>query len=544
MPEYRVPYRKSAPLSEVAFFNLDNMESLKSFILDRVKGGRVAYGLAGVIYRGEDASTYVESYKYATQFGLVPAIEYKPFVEPFLSTPFDFSRTEDSAVSDRIYDFRNRLNLHPLWYSIITCVLELTRPNLSEKDSDLWAYYQNAEKRALCGSDGKGIRTQIKYGKLLKKLFPMATDSQIAAEVESFKDDMAIEREPLSYHIATDRESFKRVYTGGQAKTLDPRLWGSFKSLMKSCMRHEGDYFDNGDLHPSEVYASGDFAIVWAEKGGKIAARAVVPVNKDWTESNGALRLSGLSAPIYTTTDNASEGLKSFIEANGANFKDLYDTSKAWEKARYKLAKIQVGDAYLMPYVDTNSSADDSGDCFQISPSGSVDIRQTSGKVYLEPQYDYTCGECFEGLDEDSYVTDDAGNCYCESCYSANFFYCHRLQESVPTCETVEFYWRNRYGFTHETVSRDWAEDNAILCEDDGEYWDSDCVIWVEESAYSPSYTEYFVSAWDGETYHERNGVVLSNGETVSLAEVQAEPDWILVNGQWTPVEETLIAAE
>ena len=401
MPEYRVPYNDKFStvhnFRKAFAFNMDQLESLKAFIALRVGQGSGTYGFAYSLHYGLDIGAYAESYKYAMQFGFTPFLECGYWMESQLFQPFYFGGTGDKSSDSRIYRFADSLELDSAWYNSVTTVISLTCPNVSESNPDLWAYYQSAEKRALPGADGKGIKTLIKYGKLLKKLFPMATDSQIAAEVEAWKEAVAAESAPLSYFIATDRESFKRVYTGAQAPTLNPTFLSGIKSLQGSCMRHASDYFDLEDgLHPCEVYASGDFAIVWSEKAGKIAARAVVPVNPAHKHDKTLLQLSGLSAPIYTTSDNASKGLKAFIEDNGARFEpDSYTVNRAWNKAGYNLLKIEVkSGAYLMPYVDTNSAASDFGEYFKIDERGEVDIRQTCGKVYWDESPRYTCECC------------------------------------------------------------------------------------------------------------------------------------------------------
>ncbi len=545
MPEYRVPYNSFA-FSNYLAVNLDHTESLRAFINSKARRESLAYGFAYTLRRGLDPKPYAESYRYAAQFGFNLYLEYWDYLEFHMFQPFAFGSAVDKAPDSRVYRFADSLGLDSAWYSATSAVISLTCPAVSESNPDLWAYYQTAEKRALHGSDGQGIRTQIKYGKLLKKLFPMATDSQIAEEVEAWKEAAAAESAPLEYFIATDRESFKRVYTGEQAPTLNPTLRSGFKSMQGSCMRHDSHYFGlpNG-LHPCEVYASGDFAIVWAEKAGKIAARAVVPVNPSYDYDKTLPQLLGLSAPIYTTSDSASHGLKAFIEANGATFEpDSYTVNRAWNKAGYNLLKIEVeSGAYLMPYVDTNSAATDNGDYFKIDESGDVDIRQTGGKVYWEESPRYSCECCGESLSEDeTHSTDDSG-IYCESCFDDRYFYCPRLGEYVDSDETVELYSLVRYGNVyHETVAQSWAESNAIMCQDDGEYWESDYATYIDGKYYSPQYHDYFVSDWDGETYHDVDGVTLSNGETVSLAEVQANPDWVCIEGQWYPVDETLIA--
>ena len=524
-PEYRFAYRPvDYNHGKIGFFvNAENLDSL----FDNPAYKRHSPSV--------DFQAKIDALKFAQSVGFLVLWESGYYANMYIQNPYCMGYAE--RLHGRIQAFMGKLNLDYRQEGLLDEVLSALEPGESETNPDLWAYYQNLQKKALKGKDGKGVKTQIKYGALLKKLFPMATDDQISAEVESWKEAKAFESAPLEYHIATDADSFEYAYSGDQAPTLNPSLSWPFKSLAYSCMRHKGQEFSgtNG-AHPARAYASGDFAIVYATKGGKIAARATVPYNKAHKTDSTKPQLTGISGPIYTATNAASAALQAFIEANGAEVtSDDYKAAKHWANGGYRMAKIDLGNGrYLMPYVDLCGYAEDTEDSFVLSERGDIETRPTCGYTNWNDK-SAICDRCNERYDEDELTyQEDSGECYCEECHSELYVYSSLESEYIRRDDSVKLYRKGWRGQTYyDEVSQHYADINGILCYDDEEYWLVEYVMKIEGEYYSPNFDAYGVSDWDGETYLVENLVTLSNGQTVSLAEVESEEAWVCVNGQW-----------
>lgn len=537
MPEFVPEYRYAYNAFNASFvINSDHFGQIYAYVDNHMFRYRFGY------LADSNRTEVMESFtKAAKQFGFNLAFNPGHCGGVSLVNPWEVQEENDyRQCLNRLWAFYESLT----WEQckgvspVINEIVGMTLPAPSESNPGLWAYYSTCQKRALKGSDGKGIRTLIKYGKLLKLLFPDATDEQISAEVESWKECSEAEKAPLTFHFDTTKEAFALVYSGKQVDTLNPCLDWPYKSLQGSCMRHDSEYFglSNG-FHPAMAYASGDFAIAYMSQGSRIAARAVVPLNKGSDKDSKPFR--GLSGPIYTASNAASKALKEAIEAGGASFGDSYDVAKDWIKKglRLKAIPFAYGDKILMPYVDCINSGtyDESDMVVYLDDDGDTNCRTTEGYVYPESENKVTCCDCDERVDEDdSFYSEITGNCYCESCYNERFTCCDKTGETIERDEAVTVYSVGYRGITCEyLVSRDWADSNAVECEDDNEYWEIDDTICINDMYYSPNFTGFETSAWDGENYLTEDCVTLSNGQTVSLDEVKADSAWHCVDGEW-----------
>lgn len=527
MPEYngqnyRFSYQNDYDFWGYFQVNPDFMESLESLV-DRES----FYGQQELLMK--QWAELKGAAKYAESFGLITIYRFIRYNEVIFRSPFSHYDSQSNQYS-RLIDFAKKVVPSGfVFWEAFCSVMGYCVPDISESNPDLWAYYQTTTKAALAGSDGKGIKTQIKYGKLLKKLFPMATDEQISAEVENWKEEKAKANLPLEFVIATDSESFKLAYQGDQSPTLNPNLYWPYKSLQGSCMRYStnGNWSQCDGFHPAQAYASGDFAIVYATQSGLIAGRAVVPYDKDTG------KLCGVSGPIYTTSDSVSHGLRAYIESNGASFTDdSYGVCKDWVSRKLKLCRIQLNNGgYLMPYVDAIDSCDDTGKALLLTGCGPISCRPTEGYTEVGRE----CESCGTGIDEDDSHTDDNGDCYCESCYSDRYFYCERSGDTVPFDETSFVRIANHRGrYYHERVSDQWRDDNCTLTEDDEEWYLTDAVIWIEDSPYSPNFEDYGTCEVTNELFLSENlAYIESHGHSISLEVLKSDKAWHRVNGQW-----------
>lgn len=218
----------------------------------------------------------------------------------------------------------------------VDAILRRYMPRMSISDNTLMTHYTNSTKYK------DDLRTPVKPGKLLKKIFPMVMDSQVESVSNWYKNKYIINTNNLVYKIGTTKEDFKHAYCDNKrSEALSSSFFDKgFKSSSDSCMRDKFS-FSNG-IHPTEAYASGDFEVHYLEDDkGKVHARCVVCVNtKDGPSFS--------RAPIYAANLNAAKYLSDKL-----NSKKEFGS---WVGAR--LLKIPVYNAdsyikYIGPYMDT-----------------------------------------------------------------------------------------------------------------------------------------------------------------------------------------------
>lgn len=281
-------------------------------------------------------------------------------------------------------------------------------PKPDDKDSRLMSIYLSADDLE------KGKRTSGKPAKILRKILPIGSSVDFEAFAVWFKETYFLATQGLVLKSSKNRKDFARVYTMKQASASDPRLGCSRKSLAASCMRYS---FDHLACHPTEIYGSGDFEIVWIENSQEqLLARAVICTR------NGRYA----NAPIYTNSNLAADMLETEI-ANRKQACEQPDKA-TWINAELLRIENHNSDELIAPYFDNYSSAKDLGDKLKISKYGDLELTTTSGVI---SEYEYHCESCNTGLGEyDMHHAQDGT--YCEDCFHDQFFYCEGCDEYEP----------------------------------------------------------------------------------------------------------------
>ena len=386
-------------------------------------------------------------------------------------------------------------NFSEYWYRLFNCF----QPAQAKDNPLNLAIYESKDKF------DRDIRLSGKPGRIIKRILPFASESFCAAFAEWFKEEFA----DIAYTVkeSTESDCFALAYSGTQSKTTNPGL--SFnneyklyaKSLSGSCMRHDKSDFRRGlPIHPAEVYASGDFKIVWAEDAkGYIAARCVVNIK----QRDSSVYKPG---PIYTATDSAFNAVASYMVAQGYDKQGTCENS-GWHGARIKAVEHDGG--YIAPFMDLcgEGNLTSSGDHFRLSRNGDFTFRETGGTIESE-QFCCSCGDCGEGIREDDnhFYIEDSGENVCESCFDSSYFQCAGNGNTYSNEDGVEVYYRS-YGRTRSrTYSQDYVDSgngDCVHCDNECEYWADDDVTWIEcEDIYVPSHVvtdSYFLSDHDKE---------------------------------------------
>jgi hypothetical protein len=173
-------------------------------------------------------------------------------------------------------------------------------------------------------SDAKGladIQTPMKAGRYLQKFCGFLSSSDIAYWSASFS--RMFENNLLQF--ATSREDIIDVYRRGPV----------------SCMSHYADQYRSKPYHPTEVYASGDVAVAYMERDGRVTARCVC-----------CPRLKSFDR-VYGDYDR----LMPLLVAEGYRQDSI---------AGARLLKIKHKGGFVMPYLDCGVPVRDMGDHFVI----------------------------------------------------------------------------------------------------------------------------------------------------------------------------------
>jgi len=388
-------------------------------------------------------------------------------------------------------------NFSEYWYRLFNCF----QPAQAKDNPLNLAIYESKDKF------DRDIRLSGKPGRIIKRILPFASESFCAAFAEWFKEQFT----DIAYTVkeSTDADCFALAYSGIQSRTTNPNL--SFnnefklyaKSLSGSCMRHDKSDFRAGlPIHPAEVYASGDFKIVYAvDSKGYIGARCVVNIkqrDKDVYKPG----------PIYTATDSAFNAVAAYMVSQGYDKQGTCDSS-GWHGARIKAVEFDGG--YIAPFMDLcgEGNLTDSQEFFRLSRNGEYTFRETGGTIESE-QFCCSCGDCGEGIREDDsqYYIEDSGETVCESCYNDSYFTCNGDGNVYSNDDSVEVYYRS-YGRTRSrTYSQNYVDSgrgDCVFCDNSDEYWNDSDVVYIEcEEIYVPAHNvteDYFLSEYDSEYY-------------------------------------------
>lgn len=182
---------------------------------------------------------------------------------------------------------------------------------------------------------GRGGRTSMKTGRLIRRMFPFLTDP----EVESLVDLLKLRFGPKTFYteVGETREDFKKGFTGPFTQSRNFYTTYAEKNIKNSCMRY---HFKNLPAHPSEAYASGDFKILVARNSvdGLVGGRSVLHEK------------SKTHAPVYATCQDSLNKCKEWLKDNGYTLA----SSSSWKGS--KMLKIATEfRTYILPYLDIDS---------------------------------------------------------------------------------------------------------------------------------------------------------------------------------------------
>jgi len=374
-------------------------------------------------------------------------------------------------------------------------------PKPDDKDNRLMSVYLSADDLE------KGKRTSGKPAKILRKILPIGSSVDFEAFAIWFKETYFLATQGLVFKSSKNRKDFARVYTMKQASASDPRLGCSRKSLAASCMRYS---FDHLICHPTEIYGSGDFEIVWIENSQEqLLARAVICTR------NGRYA----NAPIYTNSNLAAD----MLEAEIAKRKQACEQpdKASWINAELLRIENHNSDELIAPYFDNYSSAKDLGDKLKISKYGDLELTTTSGVI---SDYEYHCESCNTGLSEyDMHHAQDGT--YCEDCFHDQFFYCEGCDEYEPNHNGNEV-----IGF------------EGLICDhcvnNEGDIVHTTCGNYahIDETVYSEYSDEWFLVSDENDTWFtsDIDGDVYSIDEKAELpTTAHITHDQAIESGHW-----------
>lgn len=371
--------------------------------------------------------------------------------------------------------------------------------------------------------------TAMKPTRAFGMLFPELEHKQLMQITDLYLREFA-PRE-FTVHVSQEAADFKRAYAGNQSATENIDTTRTRKHSAHSCMRYE---FEHLPCHPATAYASGDFSIVFVtDQNGDIAGRCVVCTSPDFDKPQ--------AGPIYGVSEQALDCIEERLESMGAR----YDDNASWLGARLKRIEM-CDDGFVGPYLDLiPQRLSDTGEYLVVSHTGEIDASVYSGLLgghYAE------CTECGRGIDEDdAYHSDTTSECYCESCYYEEHFFCEYAESDTHRSESIECRRINHFGRTETVLVCEHHVlnyDDFVLCTDD-EWWHIDDVQYCEHDDVwvSPdSIDEYFRSDWDGELYPNSMSCTTVDGEEVSKEEMENDSGVWQKNadGAWEQVQEEM----
>lgn len=405
---------------------------------------------------------------------------------------------------------------HGLKYRLVspwTLRLAAFNPMRSKKVAGQLSIYQNGDKAA------RNLHTPTRPGKAFKTMFPEATDKEVEAFVDMFKDTFPVRN--FTVHSGEEPENFSHMYVHEISETENIRTSFMRKSLANSCMQSR---FDGMKKHPAYVYGSGDFVAFWTtDEAGRIGSRSV------------AHKASKTYAPIYGCTEASIDLLKDHMESLG--YKDGEDTG-AWEGA--EVLAIPYHGEWLCPYIDFGLGVIDHGSEGRLV-LGECDDLPTCGYMGLGGHCLY-CDHCGDRThEEDSLYAEDVGT-ICEYCYNSHYFTCERSHNIYHNEYAVEVYTgRYRSYICH----RDYADDVATYCDDICELVENEAVVFLsDDTAVCEWGDAYFVSDLTGEAHPISDAESYLGGR--ATAEELEDEDYVYneTEGSWElPSEEEKEAA-
>lgn len=317
------------------------------------------------------------------------------------------------------YDYHLNNNRYSLFFP--PTILNFTDPEFDSKTKTV-KYFENLSKRE------KGVKTESKIGKYLRKIGPWYNDKQIELLVDFIiKGDTVPD---YKYMKGENPEDFEKVY---RKKAESGRYLNSYRCLNSSCMRYE---FEGLKHHPAYVYGTEDFSIRYLLNEYGYSAGRVIVCHK--TKEFG---------PIYASSEVAGDYLKKQVKLEFP----CYGYTDEPEFDGAKLLAVKLGhNEYLAPYLDCWQSCILEDEYFIIGMGG-TSFSSLRGSVYT---YE-TCCNCGDSI---YYVIAIDGRSYCDYCTQ----YCEHCGEStLEDCHEVRV-----YKYTTQYWCESAIEDNAVWNED------------------------------------------------------------------------------
>lgn len=298
---------------------------------------------------------------------------------------------------------------------------------------------------------GKHI-SQQKLGGLLNKLG--LTSQEVKELVEEYKQANG------------DLSQFTVKYTTNFVEVYKKELY-AIDSTSKSCMTGEDsvrvyDYDENLKL-----------LTLWKDKTLLVGRTLVREDHKEFVR-------------LYLDHNNIKPHIaRELVKQQGYKEGDLEGI---------KLRYIEDSGRVVCPYLDKVSNFDIvSEEYLKICSSGEYDGATTDGYVNVEiKQTCECCGDLFE--EDDLYYIEAAGGSICESCTEANYVYYSDDYFHKEDCvENLS---------TNELIPRDFTSYENMLCTDDGDWYNSDEVVCVDDCYFHISECEQLRCEKDnGDTY-------------------------------------------
>lgn len=334
-------------------------------------------------------------------------------------------------------------------------------------------------------------RTKIKVGRFLRMVLGKVPDAVIEQMTDNF--NARFKKREFTVHRGSSKKDFAHAYTAEMADMLNPATDSARKSLANSCM-HE---IEIQGMSPAEIYASGDFEIIWLQdEKGYLGGRVVVYTGHPTKPQAG---------PVYGVCEHSLDMLEAEVKAMGAAH---YDES-SWTGA--KLLVIPVySDSCLMTYCDKGewASLDDNGEVMYIDRGKSdVCIRETEGYTGLS---NTVCVDCNDRVHEDDTYTSADEDCYCSYCYNRRFFFCAVSGDEAQMEDSVEALTSNtRYSWRASVdnpryVTVDGSNVETSECEYTDEVWlVEDMEVDIDGNLVSPRYAMNNMVEVNGDYYTE-----------------------------------------
>lgn len=324
-------------------------------------------------------------------------------IQPRRFSAVDWKAREIARFDDGTYDPLPWC--HETWWHNANAACQQHYAHVSRKYPGRVAFTESEQKGLA------DIQTPMKAGRYLTRYFAdRLSNADIAAWAARFSNQF----ESGVLQFAETAEEIEEVYTNGPT----------------SCMSHKAEVFPSYPYHPTAAYASGDTAVAYLMRDGRVTARCVVSRSKM------------IHGRIYGDAERLRPLLLAADYANG-NGTDIHGR---WNGV--KLAVIEHKGGYVMPYLDCSgyvTLSDDKESFLIVQQPGMGDRRQlhdacmTSGMIgdWRNEEDYYICDDC----GDDELTEDDmyelAGRTLCRGCYEDVTGVCDRCLDRVQETTTV-----------------------------------------------------------------------------------------------------------